>query len=219
MFIRRAGYHAARRPDSAQDRGARRLSAEKGTLDEQLKRRSIQNELPEPLVPAPLERRGPVKAAAEPATPALSFFNGLGGFSEDGRQYVTVLKKDPVDPGALDRCDRQCLRFRLSRIGKGRGYTWSVNSREHRLTPWSNDPLLDPHSEAFYLRDEASGALLVPAPRPRARRGRLHHGRTASATAGSRSSTTTSPWRRLLFAAAGDSLASAQPRDGTAARR
>ena len=35
----------------------------------------------------------------------------------------------------------------------GAGYTWTVNSRENRLTHWRNDPVCDPHSEAFYLRD------------------------------------------------------------------
>ena len=27
------------------------------------------------------------------------------------------------------------------------GSTWRGNSREHRLTPWANDPLLDPHGD------------------------------------------------------------------------
>lgn len=26
---------------------------------------------------------------------------------------------------------------------EGGGYAWSVNSREHQLTPWSNDPVID----------------------------------------------------------------------------
>nr|WP_255604496.1 glycosyl transferase family 36 [Oscillochloris sp. ZM17-4] len=48
----------------------------------------------------------------------------------------------------------------------GGGYTWAGNSRENRLTPWSNDPVRDPLGEALYLRDEASGAIWSPTPRP-----------------------------------------------------
>ncbi len=50
----------------------------------------------------------------------------------------------------------------------GAGYTWSQNSRENRLTPWYNDPVLDPHGEALYLRDEDDGAFwsLTPGPIP-----------------------------------------------------
>ncbi|MGH7823313.1 MAG: GH36-type glycosyl hydrolase domain-containing protein, partial [Candidatus Binatia bacterium] len=48
----------------------------------------------------------------------------------------------------------------------GSGYTWTRNSREHRLTPWSNDPIADPHDEALYVRDEESGAFWSPLPGP-----------------------------------------------------
>ncbi|TPW11766.1 MAG: glycosyltransferase, partial [bacterium] len=48
----------------------------------------------------------------------------------------------------------------------GAGSTWSGNSREHRLTPWSNDPQLDPPGECFYIRDEESGRFWSPLPGP-----------------------------------------------------
>jgi cellobiose phosphorylase len=48
----------------------------------------------------------------------------------------------------------------------GAGTTWSVNSREHRLTPWFNDPLRDPHGEAWYLRDDDTGRFGSPFPGP-----------------------------------------------------
>jgi cyclic beta-1,2-glucan synthetase len=44
----------------------------------------------------------------------------------------------------------------------GSGHTWSVNSRENKLTPWSNDPVSDPPGEAFYVRDEDSGVVWGP---------------------------------------------------------
>ncbi len=48
----------------------------------------------------------------------------------------------------------------------GASSTWSINSRTHRLTPWNNDSLLDPHSEALYVRDDASGESWSPLPGP-----------------------------------------------------
>ena len=44
----------------------------------------------------------------------------------------------------------------------GAGYTWAENSRENQLTPWSNDPVSDPPSEALYVRDDDSGELWSP---------------------------------------------------------
>src|SRR5690606_16074839 len=41
----------------------------------------------------------------------------------------------------------------------GSGYTWAQDSRENQLTPWSNDPVLDPAGEVLYVRDNDSGAL------------------------------------------------------------
>lgn len=35
----------------------------------------------------------------------------------------------------------------------GAGYTWAGNSRMHQVTPWSNDPLLDPPGEWLLLHD------------------------------------------------------------------
>ena len=48
----------------------------------------------------------------------------------------------------------------------GAGYTWSLNSRENQLTPWSNDPVSDPAGETIYVRDEETGALWGPTALP-----------------------------------------------------
>ncbi|MBF6594868.1 MAG: phosphorylase, partial [Thermaceae bacterium] len=48
----------------------------------------------------------------------------------------------------------------------GGGYSWAGNSRENKLSPWSNDPVTDPVGEAFYLRDEDSGELWTPTASP-----------------------------------------------------
>ena len=48
----------------------------------------------------------------------------------------------------------------------GAGFTWSLNSHENRLTPWSNDTVSDPPAEVIYLRDEDSGSTWTPTPLP-----------------------------------------------------
>ena len=48
----------------------------------------------------------------------------------------------------------------------GSGFTWYGNSQRNRLTGWSNDPVLDPASEAIYLRDEESGVFWSPTAAP-----------------------------------------------------
>ena len=60
-------------------------------------------------------------------------------------------------------------------LGKRAAYTWSENAHEFRLTPWHNDPVSDASGEAFYLRDEESGPVLVAHAAARARQRRLRH--------------------------------------------
>ena len=49
---------------------------------------------------------------------------------------------------------------------EGSGYTWSLNSRENQLTPWSNDPVSDRPGEVLYVRDEDTGELWGPTAAP-----------------------------------------------------
>ena len=44
----------------------------------------------------------------------------------------------------------------------GSATSWSENAHEFRLTPWSNDPVSDANTEAFYIRDDASGRFWSP---------------------------------------------------------
>ena len=52
--------------------------------------------------------------------------------------------------------------FGFQTATEGGGYTWSANSRENQLTPWSNDPVSDPQGEAFYVRDDKTGYIWSP---------------------------------------------------------
>jgi cellobiose phosphorylase len=103
----------------------------------------------------------------------LLFDNGYGGFSADGREYVVR-----VGPAALAGAADGVLPpmpwsnvvandgFGFLVTESGAGCTWSGNSRQNKLTPWSNDPVVDPHGEALYLRDHASGRFWSPQPGP-----------------------------------------------------
>ena len=90
------------------------------------------------------------------APPQLEFFNGIGGFDKDGREYVTILEGDQVTPAPwVNVIANPSFGFQVS--AEGNGYTWSVNSRENQLTPRSNDPVSDSPGEAIYLRDMDNG--------------------------------------------------------------
>ena len=99
----------------------------------------------------------------------LSHFNGYGGFSDDGTEYVIRL---PLEADGLRRPPLAWTNVLANEeLGcltsdSGAGYTWSVNSRENRLTPWSNDPISDPAGEALYIRDEDRRAFWSPTPGP-----------------------------------------------------
>lgn len=88
----------------------------------------------------------------------FEFFNGLGGFDKNGREYVTILETEQTTPAPwINVIANPSFGFQVST--EGSGYTWAENSRENQLTAWSNDPVEDPTGETLYIRDEMSGAL------------------------------------------------------------
>ncbi|MBA2502218.1 MAG: hypothetical protein H0V27_04975 [Pyrinomonadaceae bacterium] len=137
--------------------------AERGSLEEQLVRRPVEEALPPAFVP-----RAPSRNYPEPtiAQPELAFFNGLGGFSEGAREYVTILGEGQWTPAPWTNVVANEHDFGFLVTETGGGYTWSVNSRENRLTPWSNDAVSDSPGEIIYLRDEESGTVWTPTPLP-----------------------------------------------------
>ena len=116
--------------------------------------------------------RPPVVAAVPPPPrrslrpiPDLDFFNGLGGFTKNGEEYLTVLEDNEVTPAPwVNVIANPHFGFLVSASGSGN--TYSVNSREYQLTPWSNDPVCEPPGEAFYIRDLDSGELWSPTALP-----------------------------------------------------
>jgi cyclic beta-1,2-glucan synthetase len=141
------------------------LSDSRGTLTEQLNRRS----LPEVRVPrlAPTKAYRPGTAVSKNVQSRdLILFNGLGGFTSDGREYVITTALGQVTPAPWVNVLAN-PQFGTVISENGLAYTWSENAHEFRLTPWHNDPVSDSSGEAFYLRDEESGHFWSPTPLPR----------------------------------------------------
>ncbi|MDD2900039.1 MAG: glucoamylase family protein [Desulfuromonadaceae bacterium] len=137
------------------------LVAARGSLPQQLGVPPDSLELQErPLVKHP---------SRDPSTPLpfmdLHYFNSLGGFTPDGREYAIYLGPDTNTPAPwVNIIANPTFGFMVSETGAG--FTWYGNSQRNRLTGWSNDPLLDPVSEALYIRDEESGEVWSPTAAP-----------------------------------------------------
>ncbi|WP_234992388.1 GH36-type glycosyl hydrolase domain-containing protein [Roseisalinus antarcticus] len=119
-----------------------------------------------PVAPSPplLSAPAPSPASAAPDLD-LEFFNGTGGFAEDGREYVTILRDGHTTPAPwINVVANPNFGFAVS--AEGSGPVWAENSRENQLTPWSNDPVCDPSGDAIYLHDLDSGALWTPTALP-----------------------------------------------------
>ncbi len=134
----------------------------RGTLGQQIERKPRVLDLK----PDFSARRSPVTYASTPKPrPTLEFWNGTGGFTPDGREYVIVLGDGQRTPAPWSNVVSNPA-FGFVVTESGGGYTWSGNSRENRLTPWSNDAVSDPVSEAFFLRDDDTGVAWTPTPAP-----------------------------------------------------
>ena len=138
------------------------LVGQRGRLSDQLDRAPEVKRPPHGLAKRLSADPGP---QAVPSLPGLEFFNGLGGFADNGREYVTILGPGRSTPAPwINVVANPGFGFQVAT--EGSGYTWAGNSRENQLTPWSNDPVCDPCGEAFYLRDEDSGEFWSPTALP-----------------------------------------------------
>jgi cellobiose phosphorylase len=140
-----------------------------GSLTDQIE----QHAGPRPTRPAPLlptmVATTPVAQRGQPPD-GLSFWNGLGGFTLNGREYVIVIdgisQAGPTLPPAPWTNVLANPGFGCLVTEAGLGYSWAGNSQTNRLSPWSNDPTSDPPGEAIYLRDEETGDFWTPTPLP-----------------------------------------------------
>lgn len=138
------------------------ISDKRGTFADQINRRKFNEPLGVRWKPARTIRR---EIYPEPEIPNrdLAFFNGIGGFTPDGKEYVILTSKESITPmpwvNVLANAD-----FGTVVSENGMAYTWSENAHEYRLTPWNNDFVRDSGGETMYIRDEESGYYWSPLP-------------------------------------------------------
>jgi cellobiose phosphorylase len=138
----------------------------RGTLAEQLDRRSLGETRVPRLVPTRRYRPEAPPAAVPPGV-GLQLFNWLGGFAADGSEYVITLAPGQTTPAPWANVLAN-PHFGTVISESGAAYTWSENAHEFRLTPWHNDPVSDGGGEALYLRDEETGHVCPPRHAPTA---------------------------------------------------
>ena len=123
------------------------LTDRRGSLADQITRRGHADVTVPRLTPTRARRAEPLPSAAVPRTD-LTFFNGLGGFTPDGREYVITTSHGHVTPAPWVNVLAN-PNFGTVVSENGQAYTWSENAHEFRLTPWHNDPVSDASGEGL----------------------------------------------------------------------
>ncbi|MEO6914259.1 MAG: glucoamylase family protein, partial [Chitinophagaceae bacterium] len=124
-----------------------------GTLAEHVNRKELAK------VAVPFMDKNPTQVIVQRPIPQprdLLFFNGYGGFSPNGKEYVIVTDNTKKTPAPWVNVIAN-PNFGTVISESGSAYSWTENAHELRLSSWSNDPVSDTSGEAFYIRDEESG--------------------------------------------------------------
>jgi len=154
------------------------LVAARGTLVQQL---AAPAEAPR----WPAQPAAPRPPKEEPSAPLpfmeLPYFNGLGGFTTDGKEYAIYLGPGSRTPAPwINVMANPDFGYLVSESGSG--FCWRGNSQNNRLLPWSNDPISDPPGDVIYIRDDDLGifwtATAAPIREQDAYRARHGHGYT-----------------------------------------
>jgi cyclic beta-1,2-glucan synthetase len=140
------------------------IADSRGSLSDQISGRTLVETTVPLLIPTRTHRPEVLAVVPLPRFD-LTFFNGLGGFTPDGREYVITTGQGQVTPAPWVNVLAN-PHFGTVISESGLAYTWGENAHEFRLTPWGNDPVSDSRGEAFYLRDEERGHFWSPTPLP-----------------------------------------------------
>jgi cyclic beta-1,2-glucan synthetase len=140
------------------------ITDRRGLLADQITRRGHAGVTVPRLTPTRACLAEPVPSALSPRHDLICF-NGLGGFTSDGREYVITTAQGHMTPAPWVNVLAN-PHFGTVISESGQAYTWHENAHEFRLTPWHNDPVSDASGEAFYLRDEETGSFWSPTPLP-----------------------------------------------------
>ncbi|MDQ2918730.1 MAG: hypothetical protein M3R10_02490, partial [Verrucomicrobiota bacterium] len=135
----------------------------RGTLEEELERNIKEAKLPPHFIPQKSSRvyDDPVEIA-----PEMQCANEFGGFINQGSEYRIKLEKDISTPAPWTNVVSNKKGFGFLTTETGAGVVWSNNSRENRLTGWSNDAVSNQPPECVFLRDEETGSFWTPTALP-----------------------------------------------------
>ncbi len=136
----------------------------RGGLAEQLSRRGPIERRVAPLVPTSRPALDDPQPQEAPERAELLFYNDHGGFARDAREYIVLEREEPTPAPWANVIANPGFGTVVSESGSA--YTWFENAHEYRLTPWHNDPLVDPSGETFYVRDEETGRFWSPVALP-----------------------------------------------------
>lgn len=154
------------------------LHGERGSLLRQIEATSTTRRDEPPALRVTKQRvADPSEASWLTKDQSLRFSGKHGGFNAQGNYVIYI---DGMEPTPLPWSNVIANpQFGTLITEAGGGYTWGGNSRENKLTSWSNDPVTDQPSELFYIRDEETGEFWTPAPLElhKSRQYRVEHGR------------------------------------------
>ncbi len=142
------------------------LSAKRGSLAEQLsKLLNPDRDAAAPLPNEPAKSLGGGQGKAVFEMPPMQVFNGIGGFSADGREYIVVLYGGMRTPAPWTNViSNKDFGFLVS--AEGGGFCWAINSQQNQINAWSNDPVSNEPSEVVYFKDLDSGEVFCPTAAP-----------------------------------------------------
>jgi cellobiose phosphorylase len=139
------------------------LIAARGSLAQQLGAIS-QTHAPQPPPRKPAEKAQDFVSGQLPFQ-ELKSFNGLGGFFADDKEYSIYMGEGDVTPAPwVNVMANKSFGALVSETGSGT--MWYGNSQSNRITPWSNDAVLDPSGDAIYIWDENLDVYWTPTPTP-----------------------------------------------------
>jgi cyclic beta-1,2-glucan synthetase len=137
-----------------------RMAAQQGSLQPSAVADAAR--VPAPRPAAALGQPAPSRPAARVSGEGLTFWNGFGGFADDGRDYVVRLDRQRQTPQPWINVIANNRAFGFHTSAEGASFSWSRNSRDFQLTPWSNDPVTNRTGEGFYIHDLSTSEAFSP---------------------------------------------------------
>ncbi len=166
VFLLRADLLGAEGREALRAAARIDLSARRGSLADQLsKLTGADHNLVAPVrrkIAAPastIEKQAPFDL------PPMQFYNGIGGFSSDGSEYIVLLTGGQRTPAPWTNViANKDFGFQVS--AEGGGFCWALNSQQNQINAWSNDPVSNEPSEVIYFKDLDSGEVFCPTAAP-----------------------------------------------------